>query len=101
MLDPSTPRFPSAFSDRRTCVRRKPPSPVPESSTRANRRASENERESEKSNRALRNIYAVFTHFYGAILQVATSKIPPKKRQSEVHDESSTVPPLTLPLMMS
>jgi hypothetical protein len=78
-----------------------PPSPVPESSTRANRRASENERESEKSNRALRNIYAVFTHFYGAILQVATSKIPPKKRQSEVHDESSTVPPLTLPLMMS
>jgi len=46
------------------------PSPVPESSTRANRRASENERESEKSNRALRNIYAVFTHFYGAILQV-------------------------------
>src|SRR5258708_17077857 len=47
-----------------------PPSPVPESSTRANRRASENERESEKSNRALRNIYADFIHFYGAILQV-------------------------------
>ena len=35
------------------------------------------------------------------ILQVATSKIPPKKRQSEVHDESSTVPPLTLPLWVT
>jgi hypothetical protein len=28
---------------------------------------------------ALRNIYGVFTHFYGAILQVATSKIRLKK----------------------